>query len=142
MTRGPGHVPQHAHRHVAAEDGARAHVVRGGGEDGGGVAAEHRVEDGDAVGADDADPAELLQDADEHDDEEGFVHLGVAPQVPHVVALALLVLSGTTVTHESGVVNKQNQEKCRGECILCGLQLRCGLTPSNERVSAMSNDCD
>ena len=110
MTRGPGHVPQHAHRHVAAEDGGG--VVRGGGEDGAGVAAEHRVEDGDAVGADDADPAELLQDADEHDDEEGFVHLGVAPQVPHVVALALLVLSGTTVTHESGVVNKQNQEKC------------------------------
>ena len=56
--------------------------------------AEHRVEDGDAVGADDADSAELLEDADEDDDEEGFVHLGVAPQVPHVVALALLVLSG------------------------------------------------
>ena len=94
MTRGPGHAPHHAHRHVAAEDGARAGVVRGGGEDGGGVGAEHRVEDGDAVGADDADPAELLQDADEDDDEEGFVHLGVAPQVPHVVALALLGLSG------------------------------------------------
>ena len=91
MTRGPGHAPHHAHRHVAAEDGARARVVRGGGEDGGGVGAEHRVEDGDAVGSDDADPTELLDDAEEDNDEERFVDFRIILDVSHVVTFPLFI---------------------------------------------------
>ena len=68
--------------------------------------AEHGVEDGHAVGSDHADSTELLDQTDEHDDQEGFVHLGVAPDVPHVVTLALLVLSDQDVQCHEKVFKK------------------------------------
>lgn len=55
--------------------------------------AEHRVEDGDTVGSDDADTTELLDKAHKHYDQEWLVDLWVAPQVPHVVTLSLFVTS-------------------------------------------------
>ena len=56
-----------------------------------GRVAEHRVEDCDAVGSDDAHSAELLDDTYKHNDQERFVHFGVASDVSHVVALPLLI---------------------------------------------------
>ena len=56
----------------------------------GGVA-EHRVEDGDAVGSDDANATELLDDAEENNDEERFVHFRITLDVPHVVTFPLFI---------------------------------------------------
>ena len=56
-----------------------------------GRVAEHRVEDCDAVGSDHAHSAELLDDTYKHNDQERFVHFGVASDVSHVVALPLLI---------------------------------------------------
>ena len=52
---------------------------------------EHGVEDGDAVGSDNADTAELLDYTDEDNDEERFVDFWVVPDVPHVVTLSLFI---------------------------------------------------
>ena len=57
---------------------------------GGGVA-EHRVEDGDAVGSDDADSTELLDDAEENNDEERFVDFRITLDVSHVVTFSLFI---------------------------------------------------
>ena len=56
----------------------------------GGVA-EHRVEDGHAVGSDDADSTELLDNAEEDNDEERFVDFRVILNVSHVVTFPLFI---------------------------------------------------
>ena len=73
----------------------------------GGVA-EHRVEDGDAVGSDDADSTELLDDAEEDNDEERFVDFRVTLDVSHVVTFPLFIspaqfqLSGSSFKKMNG----------------------------------------
>ena len=56
----------------------------------GGVA-EHRVEDGHAVGSDDADSTELLDNAEEDNDEERFVDFRITLDVSHVVTFPLFI---------------------------------------------------
>ena len=53
--------------------------------------AEHRVEDGDAVGSDDADSTELLDDAEEDNDKERFVDFRIILDVSHVVTFPLFI---------------------------------------------------
>ena len=53
--------------------------------------AEHRVEDGDAVGSDDADSTELLDNAEENNDEERFVDFRITLDVSHVVTFPLFI---------------------------------------------------
>ena len=53
--------------------------------------AELRVEDGDAVGSDDADSTELLDNAEEDNDEERFVDFRVILDVSHVVTFPLFI---------------------------------------------------
>ena len=64
--------------------------LQGGGAVAGAVT-EHSVEDGDAVGSDNADTAELLDKTNEDNDEERFVDFWVAPDVSHVVTLPLFI---------------------------------------------------
>ena len=56
----------------------------------GGVA-EHRVEDGHAVGSDNAHTAELLDNAQEDNDQERLVDFWVTSDISHVVTLSLFI---------------------------------------------------
>ena len=68
--------------------------------------AEHRVEDGDAVGSDDADSTELLDDAEENNDEERFVHFRITLDVPHVVTFPLFISPAQSQLSRSNLKNQ------------------------------------
>ena len=72
--------------------------------------AEHRVEDGDAVGSDDADSTELLDNAEENNDEERFVDFRIILDVSHVVTFPLFI--SPAQSQLSGSSKKMN-EHCR-----------------------------
>ena len=71
----------------------------------GGVA-EHGVEDGDTVGPDDADSTELLDDAEENNDEERFVHFRITLDVPHVVTFPLFISPAQSQLSGSNLKNQ------------------------------------
>ena len=65
----------------------------------GGVA-EHRVKDGHAVGSDDADSTELLDDAQEDNNQEGLVDFRVIFYISNVVTLPLFVSPVRSSSHD------------------------------------------
>ena len=71
----------------------------------GGVA-EHGVEYGDTVGPDDADSTELLDDAEENNDEERFVHFRITLDVPHVVTFPLFISPAQSQLSGSNLKNQ------------------------------------